>query len=524
VIQPDQSQITISRNPATGVELGRFAVHDSDHVLQVVNAARAAHRQWGSVPVRQRVAHLRAVCTWFADHADELALTISRENGKTRIDAMAAEVAPAAMAVDYYCRHAPRLLRDRSVAAGNIVLANKRTRVVRVPYGVVGVISPWNYPLSIPFSEVVMALLAGNAVVLKGASVSQGVTRAIVESLDAASLPVGLFACVNMPGPTAARALLDAGIDKLFFTGSTASGKQLMAEAARTLTPLVLELGGKDPALVCEDADVHRAAAGIAWAGLQNCGQSCNGVERVYVHERVYHAFLAALKPIVEGLRVGCGQGFDVEMGVMTTEAQLRTVRAQMHDALTKGARIHAQSPTPSDSSLCSAHPAVVLVDVTTDMLVMREETFGPLLPVVKVASMDEAVALANDSEYGLTASVWSRNASRADALARRLCAGVVMVNDHGLCHGMSEVPFGGFKQSGFGRTHGGIGFDEMTQVQAIVRDILPGVKRSMWWYPHSQAVHDAVRGGIDALYARGIARRLRGLVRLARLAPRYFR
>ena len=282
-----------------------MALNNVTDIHNAVIQARAAQTDWAGLPVADRVRHLKRIRDYLADNADEVAEVIARDNGKTRFDALAAEVLPATMAVDYYCRKARRFLKDRRLFPGNILLANKAATLRRAPYGVVGIISPWNYPFSIPFSEVVMALLAGNTVILKVASETQMVGQALNECFAAAQLPEGVLIQLNLPGRLAGTALLEAGIDKLFFTGSTAVGKTLMAEAAPYLTPVNLELGGNDPMLVCPDADLERAAAGAVWAGLQNSGQSCGGVERIYVHQDVYDDFLEALDRRVRPLRVG---------------------------------------------------------------------------------------------------------------------------------------------------------------------------------------------------------------------------
>jgi succinate-semialdehyde dehydrogenase/glutarate-semialdehyde dehydrogenase len=296
-----------------------------------------------------------------------------------------------------------------------------------------------------------------------------------------------------------------------------------MTEAAATLTPLVLELGGNDAMLVCEDAHLYRAAAGATWAGFQNCGQSCGGVERIYVHEKVYDPFLEFLKKQVEALRVGYDDNFNVDMGAMTTERQVAVVKGHLEDALAKGAVIYARSPQPEGEGAGNFLPAVVLTRVTHEMLVMREETFGPVVGVMKVRDMEEAVALANDSHLGLTGSVWSKNWGKAEALARRIQAGVVTINDHLMSHGLAETPWGGFKQSGIGRTHGAIGLAEMTQPQVIVHDMLPFARRSMWWYPHGKGLYRGLLGALEFLYGKSIPRRFKGLGRLLTIVPRYF-
>ena len=342
-------------------------------------------------------------------------------------------------------------------------------------------------------------------------------------AFEAAEMPKGLFNYVNLPGRIAGDALLDAHIDKLFFTGSVAVGKELMGKAAKTLTPVSLELGGNDPMLVCPDAHLERAAAGALWAGFSNAGQSCGGVERIYVHAEVYHRFVDQLAEKVRVLRIGPDTDYQVDMGAMTTTGQMETVRRHVTDAVARGATIAAQADPPS-SLQGNFLPAVLLTDVDHSMDVMKEETFGPVVAVMKVNDMDEAVRLANDSDLGLTASVWSRNGRQAMRLARRLQAGAVTINDHLMSHGLPETPWGGFKHSGIGRTHGHIGFDEMTQPQVIIGDLLGGLSRNLWWHPYSPELYDGIRGLLVGLQGRGLATRLAGLRAAMKIVPRIFR
>jgi len=295
-----------------------------------------------------------------------------------------------------------------------------------------------------------------------------------------------IFSYVNTPGKVAGDSFLENGVDKLFFTGSEKVGKILMKKASETLTPLVLELGGNDAMLVCEDADVYRAASGAVWAGLSNCGQSCGGVERIYVHKEAYREFLPLLAKKVESLRVGQDKNFNVDLGVMTTTSQIETVDRHIKDATEKGAVVFAQSGYSGDNN---AIPARVLTGVTHDMLIMKEETFGPVLCVMAVDYMGQAVKLANDSDLGLSASVWSKSRKNAKELASQLEVGTVTINDHLMSHGLAETPWGGFKKSGIGRSHGKIGFDEMTQPRVVVNDVLPFVKQNMWWHPHGKKI-----------------------------------
>jgi acyl-CoA reductase-like NAD-dependent aldehyde dehydrogenase len=520
-MNPEAEQ-TICLNPATGEVLGYSPLDGPERVPEVVAAARAAQPAWAATPIAQRARAIRRVRDYITDNADELARSIAQDNGKTRTDALITEVMPAAMGADYYARKARGFLKDKKPRPASLLMANKRARVIRQPYGVIAVITPWNYPFSIPFSEVVMGLLAGNAVILKVASETQMVGRVLEKCFAAAGLPDGVFSQVNLPGRVAGGAFLEAGVDKMFFTGSVAVGKKLMALAADSLTPLNLELGGNDAMLVCGDANLVRAAGGAVWAGLQNCGQSCGGVERIYVQQEVYQPFLDLLAARVRRLRVGHDTDFQVDLGAMTTLKQVELVKAHLDDALARGALVYAESsaPPPGGNFL----PARLLTEVDHGMRLMREETFGPLLAVMPVADMDRAVELANDSDLGLTGSVWSRDRRNALALGRRIQAGVVMINDHLMSHGLADTPWGGFKESGIGRSHGQIGFEEMTQAQCIVADIMPGVKKNLWWFPQSRELYHNLGGITELLYGRGLGRRLSGLLRVMKALPRTFK
>ncbi len=514
---------TISYNKATGEVIGSSPLHSVEDLQLAMQQARAAQDFWGRLSVAERIPYMIRVRDYIVEHIDELALIVAQDNGKTRTDALVTEILPAAMGITYYNRMARKFLKDKPLKSGSIALLNKRSKIVRVPYGVIGVISPWNYPYSIPFSEVVMGLLAGNCVILKTASETQQVGLALKRSIEAAGLPQGVFSYVNMPGRIAGDAFLEAGVDKLFLTGSVAVGKQLMQKASETLTPLSLELGGNDPMLVCASADLEKAAAGALWAGFQNAGQSCGGVERIYVHREVYEPFLKLLKAKVEALRVGYDTDFNVDMGTMTTARQKEAVERHVADALEKGATIYAQSSVPADAGLRNFHPAMLITDVNHEMLLMRDETFGPVVGVMRVDDMQEAIALANDSYLGLTASVWSQQIGEAEKIARRLQTGVVNINDHLMSHGMAETPWGGFKQSSIGRSHGEIGFEEMTQPQVVIKDLFIYAKRGVWWHPFDKRIYDGIKGIMQALYGHALSERLLGAARLLRIFPRIF-
>jgi len=506
---------TIAINPATGEVLGSFPINTVEDVKKAVEEARIAQPLWQALPVKQRVHHIKKCIDFLQQNAEKIAKVISQDNGKTIVDALTAEIVPAVLATRFYCKNAQRFLNDRKLPMGSILFVNKRSKIVRVPYGVVGIISPWNYPFSIPYSEIIMALLAGNAVILKTASETQCVGHILKECIETAELPPHIFTYINMPGSIAGDAFIEAGIDKLFFTGSVNVGKYLMNKASERLIPLVLELGGNDPMIVCDDADLYRAAAGAVWAGMQNAGQSCGGVERIYVDRKVYNEFLTILKGMVESLRVGDGSDISSDIGAMTTRRQMEVVQRHVDDAVKKGATIYAKSKVNSKKG--QFMPCMVLADVNHDMLTMKDETFGPIVGVMPYDTIDEAIALSNDSYLGLTASVWSKNRSKAMKIGRQIKAGAVTINDHLMSHGLAETPWGGFKESGIGRTHGDLGFAEMTQPQVIVNDILPFARRNFWWKPSDKRQYEGLKGAIDVFYAQGIFNKMKALYKLSK-------
>ncbi|MCW7753061.1 aldehyde dehydrogenase family protein [Desulfobotulus sp. H1] len=513
---------TECRNPATDEVLGYSPLHSPEEVAGFIRKAEEVHSEWSALPLKRKIVAMKKIRRYMVDHLDDLALSIARDNGKTRMDALATEVFPAIAALGYYCRKAAFFLKDRSVGPSSLLFWNKRSRIRRLPFGVVGVISPWNYPFVIPFSEVVMALLAGNCVVLKAATETQMAGLALKECLDAGGLPEGVFSYVNMGGPDASRAFLEHGVQKLFFTGSVSAGKQVAELAARKLIPVCLELGGNDAMLVCEDADLHRAASGALWAGFQNAGQSCGGVERVYVHKDVYAPFLEILKEKTLRLRVGYDLDHGVDVGCMTTLRQVETVQGHLADALEKGASVFVRAASYSGKDSSRFVTPVVLTEVDHSMKVMREETFGPVLAVMKVQDMDEGVRLANDSTLGLTCSVWSRNGKRAETLARKIFVGVATINDHLMSHGLPETPWGGPGETGGGRTHGQQGFDEMTLPSVLVQDRFAFfARKNLWWYPHGPSVYQGIRGACHFFYGHDLMQRLKGSWGLIRILPR---
>jgi acyl-CoA reductase-like NAD-dependent aldehyde dehydrogenase len=362
-----------------------------------------------------------------------------------------------------------------------------------------------------------MGLMAGNAILLKVAAATINVGAAIEKIVAAGGLPDGLFHHIVGSGGRVSQAFFDTGVNKLFFTGSVPTGRTLMAAAAKTLTPLSLELGGKDPMIVLADADLERAANGAAWAGYQNAGQSCGGVERIYVHESVYEPFVDLLAKKTRAMRHGPDHACDVDMGAMTTEEQLATVKRQVELAVQAGAKIVAQSHATDPDARGYFFPATLMTGVDHSMELMREETFGPVLPVMKFSTIEEALRLANDSSMALTSSVWTRNVELGKALASQLESGVTTINDHLYTHGQSETPWGGWKESGLGRTHSALGLEEMTQPKLVNWDIVPS-KRNIWWYPFDQPTYDAMLAALRVNYPSSLFGWLRDVTVLSKV------
>ena len=490
-----------SFSPATGERLGAVATTPPDEVQAVVDSVAAVQPFWSQLTLEDRARYLERTAQVLIDEGDEIRDLIVQEQGKPRNEAFAMEVLPTIDALTWIARAGLEVLADEKIPMPQVFLKTKHSAFTYEPLGVIGVISPWNYPWSIPFGEVAMALMAGNGVVLKPASLTPLIGERIAAAFNRAGVPEGLVRVVH--GPGTGSALVRSSVAKVFFTGSVETGRGVGEECARRLKGSVLELGGKDAMLVLADANLDHAVAGALWGGFANAGQTCSGIERVYVMREVAERFIEEVVAGAQRLRVGDPLRWDTEIGPMVSPEQFEIVRDLVDDAVTAGANQLCGGPVDSPPGLeaGSFYAPAVLTDVTHEMRIMREEIFGPVLPIVVVESEDEALALANDSQFGLGASVWTSDRYKGERVARELEAGMVWINDHMFSHGACQCSWGGVKESGLGRTHSKFGLYECVNIKLRVWE--PSAVKDPWWHPYDETLGRALRQAATILYGR---------------------
>jgi succinate-semialdehyde dehydrogenase/glutarate-semialdehyde dehydrogenase len=537
VSQPELASQFAVHNPATQEIIGTLPNLGAGQITDAVAKAAAAQVRWAATPVRDRLRILSRFADLLCDQKEAVAAIISREAGKPEAEALSTELLVVLDTVKYLRNTLPGFLRPEPIPHGNPVMKLKSGQLLREPYGVVGIISPWNYPFSVPSVQTLTALATGNAVVLKPSEFTPYSSLELQRLLRDAGLDHDLLQVITGEGGAGA-ALLAANVQKVVFTGSVATGKRVAQAAAARLLPVVLELGGKDPMIVLEDADIDVASSAAVWGAFMNAGQTCLSVERCYVHEAICEKFLQKCVEKTAKLRIGSSShplrrnldssnqaqpgaavphehgtpNAEIDVGPMIHARQLSIVQSHVEDAVARGARLLAGGkPLPQMGPNFFA--PTILADVDHSMKIMREETFGPVLPVRSFKTEDEAVALANDSEYGLAASIFTGDRKPGEALARRVHAGTVMVNDVLACFGISEAPHGGVKASGIGRTHGRFGLEEMVWPKYVDSDRLPRMKK-LWWYGYGPAFGQQMTGFIELLFANGLIKRLRGGVK----------
>ncbi len=501
-----------STSPATGEVLATVTALDARGATEAVAAARAAFPAWAATTFAERERLLAGWLRLMVEEEEALAGLVAREGGKPVTEARLVDVFPACETLSNLSRRLHRLLAFERTRPRQILFAHWRAGYRFEPLGVVAVIAPWNYPVGIPTAGIAAAVAAGNTVVFKPASATVLIGLALGDMARRAGFPPGVINAVALPG-SAADALIDhPDVAKVLFTGSTAVGRRVAQRAAGRLCPVQLELGGKDAAVVAADADLERTARGLVWGAFMNTGQTCASIERVYAERGVYQPLVDRVVELTRELRVGDPLDPATDIGPMTTEEQREVVHRQVEAAKAGGARALAGGELPSGPGLF--YPPTVLTGVREDMEVMQEETFGPVLPIVPVDSLEDGIARANASRYALTASGWTRSRASAARLQRELVAGVVSINEHGVvAFAEPTASWGGPKESGIGRAHGRYGLLELCNIKYVAADF--GRERAApWYYPYDAGFRRFIAAALPALYARG-KQKVRALLRL---------
>jgi succinate-semialdehyde dehydrogenase/glutarate-semialdehyde dehydrogenase len=489
-------------SPVSGETLSEIAVANAGDVRAAVERARKAQPEWAGLGFEGRALYLRRAQSILVERQDEFVDVVLSESGKPRSEALMMEIFAGCDVLAYYAKRAQKLLRPERRRLHGLLRFTKRLRIEYRPLGVVGVISPWNGPFILGLNPTVQALIAGNAVVLKPSEVAPASGQLVGDLFEAAGLPEGVLTVVSGDGETGA-GLVEAGVDKIAFTGSVSTGRKVAEACARQLIPCTLELGGKDPMIVCEDANLESAAAGAIAGAFMNTGQYCCGTERVYVVDSVADDFVAKVVERASRLRQGADGDFDV--GSLFWPHQLEVVDDHVNDAVARGARVLVGGRRNPDLPGLFYEPTV-LVDVNHDMLVMQKETFGPVLPIMRVRDEEEAIRMANDSSYGLSSSVWTRDGHRALEIARRIESGSVCVNDMSTTFGVPEAPFGGLKHSGIGQVNGETGLKGYCHALPVLIDRFGG-RQARKAYPYSSRRDAGLQRLIRLLYGTSLSR-----------------
>ena len=498
-----------SVDPATGEVIARFDSTSPADLPRIVERARRVQEEWAGQPLRARCALLRRLGDVLYARRDAIAEVVTRESGKPRFEALSADLMVSLDTAAYYAWHTPRLLRPENVPHHSLAVKAKSGQLVYEPCGVLGVISPWNYPMAIPMGVVIPAVAAGNAVVLKPSELTPWCGALVRELFEQAGFPADLVQVVQGAGEVGA-VLIEAKPDKVIFTGSVATGQRVAEACARLLIPCVLELGGKDAMIVMADADLEIASSAAVWGSFTNCGQACVSVERVYVERTVADRFTELCVAKTAKLKLGPGMDPDTEVGPMIRSAQVDRVESQLQEAVTHGARILTGGKRRPELGPCYFEPTIV-VDVDHSMRLMHEETFGPVLAIRAVSNGEEAVRLANDSPFGLSGSVWTQDRERGRKIAAQLKVGAVMINDVMSYFGICEAPHGGRGASGWGKTHSRLGLMELVQVKYVDEDRLSRMPKS-WWFGYNQELAVAMDRFLEVLFAPGWRRRAASL------------
>jgi acyl-CoA reductase-like NAD-dependent aldehyde dehydrogenase len=494
-----------SQNPATGEVLGRVPVLDDGEIKAAVARAREAQARWKTLSVAERGKRLLGFRNALVERQKEVCEIISREQGKTFFEALSMEVLSVIDSVTYFANNAASILAPEPIPLH--LMKHKVSYLHFTPLGVVGIIAPWNFPFAIPTTDAAMAWMAGNAVVLKPSEMTPLIALKTKEIWDSvAGLDPDLFQIVTGYGAAGA-ALIDSGVDKVVFTGSTKTGRLVAEACGRNLTPCTLELGGKAPAIVCDDADLERAAGALTWGAFANSGQVCASVERVFVSESVYEPLVEKIVAIAKSLRQGEGMKDDVDIGALTFPPGIPRIERLVADAVAKGATLRTGGKLKDGPG--HFFEPTVLTNVTLDMEIMHTESFGPLMPIMKVKDEHEALRHANNSDMALLGYVFSKDHTRARGIAEKLEVGTCMINDVLATHAFPETPWHGLKKSGLGVTHSAAGLKAMCRMQHVSDSRVNLLTRELWWYPYSKSFTDQMSSMVRAGFKGGALTRL---------------
>ena len=502
-------------NPATGEKLGDVIARTPEEVRDAVARARVAQQEWGKSTFAQRRAVLRHIMEHILDHADELCDLIVKDSGKTYENAMMGEILPICTKIKWTIKNGEKHLKPEAVSSG--MFPHKKARIEYRPLGVVACIIPWNYPLQNIVSSLVTPLMAGNAVVLKPSEAvawsSERFQMITDEALRREGFSTDTVQIVNGFGDTGA-ALVRSGVDKILFIGSVENGRRIIEGSAEHLTPVIMELGGKDPMIICDDAHLDKAVHSALGGCFINLGQNCVASERLLVHEDLYQQFVDRVSEAANQLRQGVSTGpGSVDVGAITTPQQMAVIDSLVKDALANGAKAIAGGAI-DDSRPGNFYPPTILVDVTPDMKIARTEVFGPVMLIMKFSTESQAVDIANSTDFGLHSTVITRDREKGERIAAQLQAGASCINDFGLCYLNQDLPFGGVKYSGFGRMNGRDGLRAYTNHKAVLVDRF-SIEIPPKLYPVGKYDYQAARASIELLFRKSLATRAKQLLTL---------
>lgn len=500
-----------SFNPATGDVLGSVTITETASIQKVLQDSKKAFQKWSELSFDDRARFILKARDILLSEQLQVAELISKENGKPVQEALGNDIVPVLDLMTHFAKKTKRLLKNQKIKLGKWGAMGRSSYVEFYPYGVVAVISPWNFPLSIPLGEVCMALMAGNTVILKPSEYTPLVAEKIIDLFKRAGLPQNVLQVVHGLGDVGA-ALVDSGVNKVVFTGSVPTGKKIMAACAKNLTSLTLELGGKDPFLVFKDANLDVASSAAVWGAFSNSGQICASVERLYVHESIAQEFTDLVVRKTKMLRQGSGQNPDVDVAAMTAGMQVEKVLSQIESARQNGAQILTGGKLNAGLKRSYLEPTV-LTQVDHDFEIVREESFGPILPIMTFKTTEEAIQKANDSEFALNAYIWSKNKSFAKRVASELVAGTVNINETVFTHALPQTPWGGPKSSGLGRTHGVEGLLDLVQIRHVHTNHFPSKKNAFWWFGYSSQKIELLMLLSQTLFGKGF-NRLKSLIK----------